>query len=75
MPLVLTGSAQKAQPKVLEQIKVFQLSDQVHFLGYIDSQDMPAVYQNAAMLLFPSLFEGFGIPLVEAMRRSLTRGF
>ena len=66
--LVLTGSEQQAQSGIREFIKKHDLTDQVTFLGYIDQDDMPYIYLNSQMLVFPSLFEGFGIPLVEAMK-------
>ena len=37
------------------------------FLDYVDDEDLPGLYKNAHALVFPSLFEGFGIPLLEAM--------
>jgi hypothetical protein len=43
------------------------LHDQIRYIGYVPADDLPGLYRGAAMLLFPSLFEGFGIPLVEAM--------
>jgi glycosyltransferase involved in cell wall biosynthesis len=43
------------------------LAESVHLLGYVPRADLPALYAGAACLAFPSLFEGFGIPLVEAM--------
>jgi len=39
----------------------------VHFAGYVRDQDMPAVYTLAEVLVFPSLYEGFGLPPLEAM--------
>ena len=39
----------------------------MHVLGFVPRADLPALYAGAACLVFPSLFEGFGIPLVEAM--------
>jgi glycosyltransferase involved in cell wall biosynthesis len=39
----------------------------VHFLGKVTTVDMPYIYQNAEMLVYPSLFEGFGMPIVEAL--------
>ena len=39
----------------------------IHPIGYIDYEDIPVLYQGAAMLWFPSLSEGFGLPIVEAM--------
>jgi glycosyltransferase involved in cell wall biosynthesis len=44
-----------------------RLQDQVRFLGYCPTAHMPALYEGAAALVFPSFFEGFGLPLLEAM--------
>ncbi len=41
--------------------------DKVHFTGWIDNKDLPALYQHAAAFIFPSLYEGFGFPPLEAM--------
>lgn len=43
----------------------------VHRLSAIPEQDMPTLYQAAVMLVFPSLYEGFGLPAVEAMKAGL----
>ena len=45
----------------------------VRMLGYVPRDDLPALYAGAACLVFPSLFEGFGIPLVEAMLARMSR--
>lgn len=37
------------------------------FLGYVDDQDLPALYANAELFVYPSLYEGFGLPVLEAM--------
>lgn len=52
--------------------KVFQtaeesLPEHTHHLGYVKDQELSALYQNAAGFVFPSLYEGFGIPVLEAM--------
>jgi glycosyltransferase involved in cell wall biosynthesis len=39
----------------------------VYALGYVDDREMPALYRGAEAFVYPSLFEGFGIPIVEAM--------
>lgn len=41
--------------------------DKVHLVGYVEGEDLVALYNLAELFIFPSLYEGFGIPLVEAM--------
>jgi len=41
--------------------------DHVRVLGFVDEADLPALYRNAALFAFPSLYEGFGLPVLEAM--------
>ncbi len=42
-------------------------SDRVRILGFVDDADLPALYRNATLFAFPSLCEGFGLPVLEAM--------
>ncbi len=51
----------------LKLIRVLGLDERVQFTGWIDHDDLPAVYSLADLFAFPSLYEGFGIPLLEAM--------
>ncbi len=39
----------------------------VKFLGYVPNEDLPALYQGASVFVYPSLYEGFGLPVLEAM--------
>ncbi len=41
--------------------------DRVRILGFVDEGDLPALYRSAALFAFPSLYEGFGLPVLEAM--------
>ncbi|MEH7440598.1 glycosyltransferase family 1 protein [Neobacillus drentensis] len=69
--LVLTGYTYKGNmyfQQVLNFLKEHHLEKQVMILDYIPQEEMPYLYFHATFLLFPSLYEGFGIPLVEAMR-------
>lgn len=65
--LVLTGVEMKAHNTILSHIERLSLAHHVRVLGFIDYNDLPALYNRARLLVYPSFFEGFGIPLVEAM--------
>ena len=43
------------------------IENNVQFLGPITEADLPALYSGASLFIFPSLYEGFGLPVVEAM--------
>ena len=65
--LVLTGISMQTQGEILRLIDELGLAKVVKVLGYLSYEDLPALYNLATLMVFPSLFEGFGIPLVEAM--------
>lgn len=65
--VVLFGMMTEGYRSILSDIDRLGLRDLVQMLGYIPYEDIPALYSAGAGLIFPSLFEGFGIPLVEAM--------
>lgn len=72
LPLVVIGKGNNTyRKKVDEFIAANGLSGRVIFLshraGGVVSEDMPAIYQMAACMLYTSIFEGFGIPILEAM--------
>lgn len=65
--LVCSGGTHDARPALDKQIVELGLERQVRFLGYCPNDEIPALYRNALSLVFPSLFEGFGMPVLEAM--------
>lgn len=65
--LVLCGQPREGHNALLAAIEAHQLQADVLHLGYVPAEDLPALYRAASLLVYPSLFEGFGIPLVEAM--------
>ena len=65
-PLVIVGKGDY-MPELLQIINKFNLTDKVKFINYVPDTDMPAIYQLARILVWPSLFEGFGIPIIEAL--------
>lgn len=65
--LVIVGSGRRMYSQDLELIQEFGLQEDVFLPGYIDQQDLVAVYNLAELFAFPSLYEGFGIPILESM--------
>lgn len=65
--LVLTGVATSAKPALLKEIERLDLAGNVRVLEYLRRDEVPYMYGLARLMVFPSLYEGFGIPLVEAM--------
>jgi glycosyltransferase involved in cell wall biosynthesis len=66
-PLVVAGQPAWRYEGELELIRSLGLSEQVRFLGYVPAEDLPALYSGATLFAFPSLYEGFGLPVLEAM--------
>ena len=65
--LVLAGSDWNGAAVIKDRIVQLGLSDDVITTGFVDAQLLPPLYAAADLFVFPSLFEGFGIPLLEAM--------
>ena len=64
--LVIAGSKGWLSDKIYELPKKLGIEDKVEFLGYVPEKNLPALYCGAIALTFPSLFEGFGLPILEA---------
>jgi glycosyltransferase involved in cell wall biosynthesis len=66
--LLVAGMPGWRNSGVYESVKRLGLTEaEVMFLGHVPDDDMPALYSGSRLFVFPSLYEGFGIPLVEAM--------
>ncbi|MCS6835707.1 MAG: glycosyltransferase family 4 protein [Anaerolineae bacterium] len=71
VPVVFSGG-QNAYAKIIRRtIKRLRLNGQVISLGYVSQTEVQALYQLAEALVFPSLFEGWGLPITEAMSAGL----
>jgi glycosyltransferase involved in cell wall biosynthesis len=66
-PLVLRGERQPIGPDLQALVYRLGLADDVIFLPRLERGDLPAVYSTASALVFPSLYEGAGIPVLEAL--------
>lgn len=65
--LVIVGKKGWKYSAVFRYIKQAGLANRIIFTGYADDRDIPALYSLADVCLFPSLYEGFGLPVIEAM--------
>jgi glycosyltransferase involved in cell wall biosynthesis len=63
-PLVVLGASDEALQPVLAP---FSMEQRVHGLGYVPEDDLPGIYGGADLFCYPSLYEGFGLPALEAM--------
>ncbi len=63
----IAGGPGWLQDEMHRTIKETDLRDSVHLLGFVADEDLPALYSGARMLLLVSLYEGFGLPVLEAM--------
>ena len=67
LSLVLTGYDVADGYPVLQKAAEYGVAEQVFPVGYVSVEELAWLYRHAEMMVFPSLFEGFGLPLVEAM--------
>lgn len=65
--LVLAGRPDPRYPEAETRIRELGLTERVRLLGDVAEADLPALYSGAAVFAFPSLYEGFGFPVLEAM--------
>lgn len=67
LPLVLAGGKGWLTAPLFEAIAKYKLEDAIRFPGFIPTDDLPLWYNSAECFIFPSVFEGFGLPVLEAM--------
>ncbi|OIP97091.1 hypothetical protein AUK40_03985 [Candidatus Wirthbacteria bacterium CG2_30_54_11] len=69
--LALAGARGSDSHRIEQAIHKFKLQDRVTITGYITDEIKKSLYRHAEMLVYPSLYEGFGFPLLEAMQMHL----
>lgn len=65
--LVCVGGRDDSQFRVAHRAESLGIGDRIHLLGHVPDASLPAIYQGATLFLYPTLYEGFGLPVVEAM--------
>ena len=53
--------------EIFDTLKPLALDEEVIFTGFVDDEDLPDLYRGGRLFVFPSLYEGFGLPILEAM--------
>jgi len=66
-PLVIVGAKGWGGDEYLTEFQEIILNGQVKFLGYVDEMTLPYLYTGATLMSYPSIYEGFGLPPIEAM--------
>jgi glycosyltransferase involved in cell wall biosynthesis len=64
--VVCSGTKNEFYPEIEKRLHVLGLQDQVSFLGFVTSSQLRALYELAHGVIFPTLFEGWGLPVIEA---------
>ncbi len=67
VPLVIVGGKGWLYEDFFERLEQLEVRHDVHFPGYVAAEDLPAVYTAATLTVVPSVYEGFGLPVLEAM--------
>ena len=67
VPLVVIGARTSYTQKVIRYAEENGLEELLVFPPYVTTEDLPAIYQGAQTFIYTSLYEGFGIPVVEAI--------
>lgn len=66
--LVIVGKKTTDTNQIMKEVLKLEVSEDVFFAGYVSDEDLPFIYNGADLFVFPSLYEGFGIPPLEAMQ-------
>ena len=67
IPLVLGGRFGWDSNRLIEEVRAFGMQERVLFTGYIPREDLPIVYNLASLFVYPTRYEGFGLPVLEAL--------
>ncbi|MDD1148878.1 glycosyltransferase family 4 protein [Pseudomonas sp. TNT2022 ID357] len=66
-PLVIAGASGWHNAQLMGRIEALRAKGEVKYLQFVSAQDLPFIYSGAATFIYPSVYEGFGLPVLEAM--------
>src|SRR5207247_4687523 len=66
--LVIAGKSGWLDREIYRAAQLENRNEDIKFIGYVPEKDLPALYSGAICFVYPSLFEGFGLPVLEAMQ-------
>ncbi len=67
-PLIVIGTGSSYEQEMKTLVSELDLNHQVRFVGHVANHDLATFYKHALALIYPSLYEGFGIPIVESLQ-------
>lgn len=67
LPLVIVGRGEEYKKELIEMAEKWKIGKRLIFLEAVKTEVLPAIYKLATLFVYPSLFEGFGIPILEAL--------
>ncbi len=65
--LVLVGNGKSYRNKMINEVKKINMQNKVYLIKDVLDEELPGIYQNACFFVYPSFYEGFGIPIIEAL--------
>jgi glycosyltransferase involved in cell wall biosynthesis len=71
LKLVVAGRTGWLYADIFDTVKLLGLEEEVIFTGFVDDEDLPDLYRGGRLFVYPSLYEGFGLPILEAMASGL----
>lgn len=67
LDLVLVGQVRWGGKAIFDEVETLGVKNNIHITGYVTDEELVALYNKATLFAYPSLYEGFGLPLIEAM--------
>nr|WP_279286982.1 glycosyltransferase family 1 protein [Heliobacterium chlorum] len=65
--LIIPGKQSKEYNDLESMVAALRLQEHIRFLGFVNVDELPWIYNGASVFVYPSLYEGFGLPPIEAM--------